>query len=33
MEVLGIPNIVILKAIGIDVQTVRVNIHVDHKNV
>ena len=33
MSVLGIPDIVILKAIHVDIQTVRIHIHVDHENV
>ena len=28
MEILGIPNVVVLKPVDVDVQTVRVHIHV-----
>ena len=33
MTILAIPDIVILKAIHVDIQTVRIHIHVDHENV
>jgi len=33
MTILAMPDIVILKAIHVDIQTVRIHIHVDHENV
>jgi len=33
MTILAIPDIVILKAIHVDIQTVRIHVHVDHENV
>lgn len=31
MTILAIPDIVILKAIHVDIQTVRIQVHVDHE--
>jgi hypothetical protein len=31
MTILAIPDIVILKAIHVDIQTVRIHVHVDHE--
>jgi len=33
MAILAVPDIVILKAVDIGVQAVRVHVHVDHENV
>lgn len=33
MAILAIPDIVVLKAIHVDIQTVRIHVHVDHENV
>lgn len=33
MTILAIPNVVILKAINIDIQTIRIHIHINHENV
>ena len=33
MTILAIPDIAILKVIHVDIQTVRIHVHVDHENV
>lgn len=33
MTILAIPDIVILKPIHVDIQTIAIHIHVDHENV
>jgi hypothetical protein len=33
MAILTVPDVVVLKTIHVDVQTVRVHVHVDHENV
>ena len=33
MMVLTVPDVVVLETIHVDVQTIRVHVHVDHKNV
>lgn len=33
MAILGIPDIVVLKPVNVNLQAVRIHVHVDHENV